>query len=101
MPKSYQQKKMLQLEVRTATNGNVIRLADVSHQRGPSYLADMLNMMDAADGLPLYPSCSHSIFTRAIRLLQSQYPQVFSGTLVAVYPLALAEYRNRHAFLHI
>jgi hypothetical protein len=50
-----------------------------------SYMAVMLNMVDAADGYPLYYSHSHSIFTRAIKLLQSQYPQVFSGTLVAVY----------------
>jgi hypothetical protein len=48
-------------------------------------MAVMLNMVDAADGFLVYPSCSHSIFTRAIKLLQSQFPQVFSGTLVAMY----------------
>ena len=45
----------------------------------------MLNMVDAAYGFPVYPSRSHSIFTSAIRLLQSQYPQIFSGVLVALY----------------
>jgi hypothetical protein len=44
-------------------------------------------MMDAADGFPLYLSRSYSLFTRAIKLLQSQYPLVFSGTLVAEYLL--------------
>jgi hypothetical protein len=47
----------------------------------------MLNMMDAAAGFPLYLSRSHSLFARAIKLLQSQYPLVFSGTLVAEYLL--------------
>jgi hypothetical protein len=50
-----------------------------------SYMAVMLNMVDAADGFPVYPPCPHSIFIRAINLLQSQYPQIFPGALVALY----------------
>jgi hypothetical protein len=44
--------------------------------------------MEAAVGFPLYPSRQHSIFTWAIKLLQSQNPQVLSGILVAVYRMA-------------
>ncbi len=43
-------------------------------QRGPSNMAVMSNMMDAADGFPLCPSRSYSFFLGTIKSLHSQYP---------------------------